>query len=158
MKTAEAQSYEGTSFEELLAPVDREPFRRFMDAQHASFTPCLRVSVEREHDVIGVDLFHAKMPHVFGGVCHLLALREDSEFRPAPEAVEGPRHCVKPSKGGAPSSCSSTSQMSANSMLTSTELQDMTLLVDPDTPFLATCRNSGFSSTIFAYTYHILQV
>ena len=106
-----------------------------MAAQHKDFTPCLRVSVEREHDNIGVDLFHAKMFDAIGGVCHLLALREDSEFRPAPEAPETPAKGVRPSKGAA-SSCSS-SQLSANSMLTCSELQEMTLLVDPETPLLA---------------------
>jgi len=102
---------------------------------------------------IGVDLFHVKMPHLFGGETHhLVALREDCDSRAAaPEAFAEAAPDSTPAlpqieeKGtktaGAGSSVArsdrSVPQVSSNSLIQiCPELQEMTLLVDASTPLL----------------------
>jgi len=156
------------SFEELLFEEEKPRFLRFMsenlesgmptgkgtDADPPlSAPPCLRVSLKGARHRIGVDLFHVRMPHLFGGdTHHLIAIREDCDSRAAaPEAFSEAAPDSTPAvpqieeKGtttaGAGSSVArsdrSVPQVSSNSLIQiCPELQEMTLLVDASTPLL----------------------
>mmetsp|Transcript_45209 Transcript_45209/g.98369 ORF Transcript_45209/g.98369 Transcript_45209/m.98369 type:complete len:566 (+) Transcript_45209:63-1760(+) len=152
------------SFEELLVEEERPRFLRFMfenlestmtgadDNKLMSAPPCLRVSLKGAGHRIGVDLFHVKMPPLFGQeTYHLVALREDSDFRQAAEAFAEAAPDSTPAlpqieeKGtktaGVGSSVArsdrSVPQVSSNSLIQiCPELQEMTLLVDASTPLL----------------------
>lgn len=130
---------------------ERERFRSFMlapEPSNSSAPPCLRVSLKRSNSYrVGVDLFH--VPHQLGEeTYHLVALREDCDTRSLPEVIctedadEHPYahtascHTELDGKSFAPS-VTTVSQVSANSLLQiSSDLQEMTLLVDPTSPLL----------------------
>ncbi|CAL1168936.1 unnamed protein product, partial [Cladocopium goreaui] len=146
-----AGDFENKNFEELLVEDERERFRSFMlapEPSNSSAPPCLRVSLKRSNSYrVGVDLFH--VPHQLGEeTYHLVALREDCDTRSLPEVIctedadEHPYahtascHTELDGKSFAPS-VTTVSQVSANSLLQiSSDLQEMTLLVDPTSPLL----------------------
>ncbi|CAL1129572.1 unnamed protein product [Cladocopium goreaui] len=159
-----SDDFSNQSFEELLVEEERPRFLRFMfenlestmtgadDNKLMSAPPCLRVSLKGAGHRIGVDLFHVKMPPLFGQeTYHLVALREDSDFRQAAEAFAEAAPDSTPAlpqieeKGtktaGVGSSVArsdrSVPQVSSNSLIQiCPELQEMTLLVDASTPLL----------------------
>mmetsp|Transcript_51650 Transcript_51650/g.84655 ORF Transcript_51650/g.84655 Transcript_51650/m.84655 type:complete len:567 (-) Transcript_51650:123-1823(-) len=156
------------SFEELLFEEERSRFLRFMSENPGSglpigkatdadtplsAPPCLRVSLKGARHRIGVDLFHVKMPHLFGEeTYHLVALREDCDSRVAPpeafaDAAPDSTPALPQIEGrgtktaGVGSSVArsdrSVPQVSSNSLIQiCPELQEMTLLVDASTPLL----------------------
>eukprot|EP00435_Cladocopium_sp_Y103_P043875 s1836_g12.t1 len=161
-----SDTFSNQSFEELLVEEERPRFLRFMseklesamtgstdDNKLMSAPPCLRVSLKGTGHRIGVDLFHVKMPPLFGEeTYHLVALREDSDSRQtAPEAFAEAAPDSTPAllrteengtkTAGVASSVArsdrSVPQVSSNSLIQiCPELQEMTLLVDASTPLL----------------------
>jgi len=140
--------FSGQDFEKLLVEEERERFRTFMKEPLAISTPsCLRVSLKRGRIRVGVDLFHVKVPHLFGkAIHHLVALREDAESRLRQEATDAYVGGIPSvlAESGSPKSRSkrSKSAISASSaqacamLQLSNELQEMTLLIDAATPML----------------------
>ena len=138
--------FSGQDFEKLLVEEERERFRTFMKEPLAISTPCcLRVSLKRGRIRVGVDLFHVKVPHLFGkAIHHLVALREDAESRLRQEATDAYVGGIPSvlAESGSPKSRSkrSKSAISASSaqacamLQLSNELQEMTLLIDAATP------------------------
>ena len=138
--------FSGQDFEKLLVEEERERFRTFMKEPLAISTPsCLRVSLKRGRIRVGVDLFHVKVPHLFGkAIHHLVALREDVESRLRQEATDAHVGGIPSvlAESGSPKSRSrrSKSAISASSapacamLQLSNELQEMTLLIDAATP------------------------
>ena len=92
----------GRSFCHLLADGDRDRFNGFIksslqasgmpDSKHVAPPFCSRVSLCGSAGVrVSVDIFHVPVPGLFGAkeAHHLIALKEDVESRPLPEAEEG---------------------------------------------------------------------
>jgi len=149
-----SEEFSGRSFEELLVEEERPTFRHFMldsakEAPSGSAPTCVRVSLKRAGHRIGVDLFHVKMPHLLGEetgeTFHLIALREDCDSTAALEVFNEANEDANPilemdEKSKRPSSCRSDNSVPpvpANSMIQlCQELQEMTLLVDANTPLL----------------------
>eukprot|EP00435_Cladocopium_sp_Y103_P017795 s4315_g4.t1 len=114
-------------------------------ANAVSAPPCLRVSLKGAGHRIGVDLFHVKMPHLFGALA--VNLSKIDAFQAFAEAAPDstpalPRTEENGTKtAGVGSSVAhsdrSVPQVSSNSLIQiCPELQEMTLLVDASTPLL----------------------
>ncbi len=146
-----SEEFSSQSFEELLVEEERPTFRHFMldsakEAPTGSAPTCVRVSLKRAGHRIGVDLFHVKMPHLLGEeTFHLIALREDFDSKAALEVFNEANENANPileidEKSKRPPSCRSDNSVppvTANSMIQlCQELQEMTLLVDANTPLL----------------------
>ena len=79
-------------FDQLLAEEEHQRFHSFvMERNHlgTAAPSCVRLSLTRGRVRVSVDLFHVKVPHLFGKAHHLVALREDSESRLQQEAEPG---------------------------------------------------------------------
>ena len=139
--------FNGQKFEQLLAAEEQDPFHSFMSEPSHPDTaapPCLRVSLTRGKVRVGVDLFHVKVPHLFGKAHHLVAFREDSESRLQQEVEPGgvvPTLPLDASPRRARSARSARSNSSCGSQATALlqickELQEMTLMIDANTQLL----------------------
>ena len=92
----------GRSFSHLLADGDRDRFNSFInasmeslgmpDSKHVAPPFCSRVMFRGSTGLrVSADIYHVPVPGLFGAkeAHHLIALKEDQESRPLPEAEEG---------------------------------------------------------------------
>ena len=89
----------GRSFSNLLATGDRDRFNSFInsslkasmpDSKHISPPFCSRVTFSGSTGLrVSADIYHVPVPGLFGATHHLIAIKEDLEARPLPEAEEG---------------------------------------------------------------------
>lgn len=136
--------FNGQKFEQLLAAEEQDPFHSFMSEPSHPDTaapPCLRVSLTRGKVRVGVDLFHVKVPHLFGKAHHLVAFREDSESRLQQEVEPGGVVPTLPLDASPRRARSARSNSSCGSQATALlqickELQEMTLMIDANTQLL----------------------
>ena len=140
-------NWEGRDFEDILVQDANEKtrFHSFISTEThlgPGAPPCLRVSLQ-PHGRLGVDLFHAAVPHLHGceGAYHLLAMKLDAECFMEPEARESPAilpmpeirrlRSHQPHHRSSRASRSACSDCSMGSLLQSSpNLKEMMLLVD----------------------------
>ena len=141
----------GRSFCHLLADGDRDRFNGFIessmqavspDAKHVAPPFCSRVSLCGSAGVrVSVDIFHVPVPGLFGAkeAHHLIALKEDVESRPLPEAEEGslPAQLLWRQQGyygtGTDTASESSGQGAVDASPGCPDLEEMTLLVSVGT-------------------------
>ena len=94
------KNFEGTNFSSLIAGHENQKkFATFVStsassqANHSesSAPSCLRISLTEAGQVVPVDVFHARLPGLFGAdqPHHILAFVEDTAGREAPPATHG---------------------------------------------------------------------
>ena len=141
----------GRSFKHLLADEDKCRFNTFIESStEASSLPspkhfvppcCSRVCFRGSAGLrVSADIYHVPVPGLFGvkEAHHLIALKEDLESRPLPEAAEGsiPTQLLwrQPGRGGdVASRHSGSSGQGADVSPACPDLEEMTLLVNVGT-------------------------
>ena len=111
--------------------------------------PCLRVSLQSKSSTrVGVDLFHVSLSNLYGSgdSYHLLALRQDPEPQPVPDAqgLDVSRQLIRQTLAQqhrlAPTAPSSDSGTSACALFQTPKLTAMMLLIDAATRHQDVCQ------------------
>ena len=142
----------GRCFLHLLADGDRDRFRSFIessmqavgmpDSKHVAPPFCSRVSFRGSAGLrVSADIYHVPVPGLFGAKesHHLIALKEDLESRPLPEAEEGslPSQLLWRQHGRSSDTASRHSESSGQGAVDASpgcpDLEEMTLLVSVGT-------------------------